>query len=152
MALLAGEPESGWTFAQMSCGASAVGGERLGRPLPGERLDHVGVLDALVIPVVAEAAVAGQLHLVVQDLGLRKTVGVRVGIPFGVNVLEDRAQRFAHGLGRLALGRDQDDLARLALGLEADQLVDVGVKGLEGRGEEIKHGVLLKIVARCILT
>ena len=117
----------------------AVGRERFGGAAAGQRLDDVHILDAFVIALVGVAAVGRQLDLVVQDLRLGQPAAGRIGIAFGVDVLEHRAERLAHRLRRLAFGRDQDQLARLPLGLIVDEVVDGRVEGREWGVEKVEH-------------
>jgi hypothetical protein len=54
----------------MSLGRDTVGANARSPP-PPQSLDDVGVFDALVVTLVGEATVAGELDAVIQDLILR---------------------------------------------------------------------------------
>jgi hypothetical protein len=112
-------------------------GKGFGRAAPGQRLDDVDILDPLVVAEIGVAPIIGQLLLVVENLIFWCAVDAGIGVAFGVDVLKDRAQRFAHGGRGLALGRDQDQLAPLPLGLIFNQAGDGRVQGFEAALEEI---------------
>ncbi len=127
--------------------AVTVGSEGLGRAAAGQRLDHVGILHAFVIARVAVAAVLSQAGGVVEDLVLAHPARFLVRVAFGVDVLEGRAERLAHGQRRGRLGGDQNQFARLALGLQLGQLVHVGVEFLQRASKQIigHFGLLVRV-------
>ena len=109
-------------------GADAVGGEQLGRPPPGQRLDDVGVLDALVIARIAVAPVVGQLHVDVGDLGFGLAAAFLARITFGIDVAKAAAHDLRDGLRGFAFTGDQDDGRGLAGLLPIQNLLDGTIK------------------------
>ncbi len=103
-------------------------GEQLGGASTRQRLDHVGVFGALVIALVGVTAVLRQTCVVVEDFRLGHRPRLVERIALGVDVVERRRQRLAHGVGHGALRRDQDQGAFLSRRLVTDQFGDVRVK------------------------
>ncbi|OQA93267.1 MAG: hypothetical protein BWY25_03114 [Chloroflexi bacterium ADurb.Bin222] len=75
----------------------AVGSENFGGATARERFQDVGVFHALVVARVAVAAVASQLHLVIQKALLGQGAGALVGIALGVEMGEGRGGCLMHG-------------------------------------------------------
>jgi hypothetical protein len=104
------------------------GSKRLGAATAGQRLEDIGILDALIIAGIRIAPVVGQAGIVIQDFRLAHPAGILIRVPFGVQVLEHRAQRFSHRLGGAAFAGDQDQLAVLAFCFDLDQFIHIGVE------------------------
>ena len=108
-------------------GAHPVVGEALGDAPPGQALDEVHVFDALVEAPIGVAPVVGKLVVEVEEQLYRVPGHLPAGVAFGVDVVEDRAQRLPDGLGAVAFGGDEDDFSGLPLLLELDQARHIGV-------------------------
>src|SRR5690606_8533556 len=65
--------------------------------------------------------------------------GVRIAL--GIDILKDRAQRFADGSRSLIVGGHKDQLEGLAVGLEIDQPRDIRVQGGEIGLKKVQHWI-----------
>ena len=83
-------------------------GKAFGAAAAGQRFDDVGIFHALVIARIAIAAIVAELLVVVEDLLLGLRARARIGIAFGVQVVQRRHQRFAHGFGHGRFAGDQE--------------------------------------------
>jgi len=101
--------------------ANRLGSEQFGGAAAGQALDDVGELGALVIARVGVAPVFGQAHVHRQNLVLAEGSPCVVRVPFGVEVVEGRADRLAHRHRHAGLGRDEVQAANLAQRLQINQ-------------------------------
>ncbi len=125
-------------------GGDTVGGKQFCGAATGERFENVGVFDAFVVAGIAVAAVGGQRHVDVENLGFGLAAGLFGRVAFGVDVAERAAHGLAHGRGRGALGRDENDLVVLPVILAVEELLELWIQLREGFTEdEIGHGFLL---------
>jgi len=127
--------------------ADGVVGEDLGAPPLGQALDEVHIVHPLVETPVGVAAVIGQLPRHVPQPLLWVTGHSQRGVPLGIDVLKDRAQRLADRFGGVGLGGDEDEFAGLPLRFPADKigykrfdLLQVGAKEEVGLGVGVGHG------------
>ncbi len=117
-----------------------IGGEGLGAAPARQRLDRVGILDALVVARVGVTAIFPQTQRVVQHLRFGHAARGFVRIALGVDVLERRGQRLTNSEGRRALRRDQDQPPELALPLQIAELLHIGINlGQIAAKQEVGH-------------
>ena len=127
---------------EQALGGEGRGGKGFGAAPAGQRFDDIGVFDALVVARVGIAAVVGQTLGVIEDLILAHHARLVVRVAFGVDVLELRAQRFAHGRGGGAFAGNEDQFANLAFGFDLDEFIDGRIEvGKRTLKQEISHRV-----------
>ena len=117
-----------------------LGGKQLCTAPPRQLLRRIGILHPFIIAPVGIAPVMRQPGRKIQRLGLHHPARLLAWVALCIDILKSRSQRLAHCHWRLALARDQDQLAELPLRLQLCQLINSFIQiGQTAAKQKILH-------------